>query len=82
LRKEVEALTEQVGREKEGQADLEKLLGKANKKRSTLMGSVDCWKARHAELQERTLEREERLRDIKKDMIEKAREMKTLEKRF
>ncbi len=46
------------------------------------MGSVDCWKDRHAELQERTLEREERLRDIKKDMTEKAREMKTLEKRF
>jgi hypothetical protein len=82
LRKEVEALTEQVGREKEGQVDLEKLLGKANKKRTTLMGSVDCWKDRHAELQERTLEREERLRDIKKDMTEKAREMKTLEKRF
>jgi len=82
LRREVVSLTEQVGIEKEGQADLEKLLCKANRKRTTLLGSVECWKDKHADLQERTLEREERLRDLKKDMTETAREMKTLEKRL
>ena len=82
LRKEVVSLTEQVGIEKEGQADLEKLLCKANRKRTTLLGSVECWKDKHADLQERTLEREERLRDLKKDMTETARELKTLEKRL
>ena len=82
LRKEVYSLTEQVGTEKEGQADLEKLLSKANKKRNTLMGSVECWKDKHADLQERTVEREDRLRDLTKDRKETVREMKSLEKRL
>ena len=82
LRKEVLALTEQVGIEKEGQADLEKQLGKANRKRTALLGSVESWKDRHADQQERTIEREERLRDLKKNMAETTREMKTLEKRL
>ena len=60
LRKEVHSLTEQVGTEKEELADLEKLLSKANKKRNTLMGLVECWKDKHANLQERTVEREDR----------------------
>jgi hypothetical protein len=38
LKKEVERLKEQLGREKEGQVDLEKQLLKANKKRTTLIG--------------------------------------------
>ena len=82
LRKEVRALTEQVGIEKEGQADLEKQLGKANRKRTALLGSVESWKDRHADQQDRTIEREERLRDLKKNLVETTRKMKTLEKRL
>jgi DNA repair exonuclease SbcCD ATPase subunit len=80
LRKEVDVLTGQLGREKEGQADLERQLLKSNKKRTTLIGSLDGWKERHADLQQRDVERQERERELHKEMTETARGMKTLGK--
>ena len=62
LRKKVDVLTEQLGREKEGQVDLEMQLTKSHKKRTTLIGSLDGWKERHADLQQRDVERQERER--------------------
>ncbi len=80
LRKEVDLLAGQLGREKEGQADLEMQLLKSNKKRTTLIGSLDGWKERHADLQQRDVERQERKRELHKEMTETARGMKTLGK--
>ncbi len=63
LRKGVHTLAEQLGREKEGKADLLKQMS---------MDVVNSWKDKHANLNQRTCEREERLRVLKMDMAETA----------
>ncbi len=60
--------------------DLEKQFLKSNKKRTTLIGSLDGWKERHADLQQRDVKRQERERELYKEMTETAREMMTLGK--
>jgi hypothetical protein len=80
LRKEVDVLTEQLGREKEGQVDLQMQLVKSNKKRTTLIGALDGWKERHADLQQRDVDRQERERELHKEMTETVCGMKTLGK--
>ncbi len=80
LRQEVNSLTEQVTREKKGQADLAKhLLKKEQKKRTVLMGAVDTWKDNY-EIDKITYEKEERLMNMKRDLAETAREKQTLVK--
>jgi chromosome segregation ATPase len=81
LRKDIQTLEEDLGKAKEGQADLLKQISKDKKKVTSLIDAVDSWKDKHAELNQRTCEREERLRVLKMDMAETGRDMKTLEKR-
>jgi hypothetical protein len=81
LRKDVHTLEEDLGREKEGKADLLKQRSKDKKKVTSLKDVVDSWKDKHAELNKRTCEREERLRVLRMDVAETGRAMKTLEKR-
>jgi hypothetical protein len=81
LRKDVQTLEEDLGRAKEGKADLLKQISKDKKNVTPLIDAGDSWKDKHAELNQRTCEREERLRVLRVDMAETGREMKTLEKR-
>ncbi len=67
-----------MGREKEGQVDLQMQLVKSKKKRTTLISSLDGWKERHANLQHRDVERQERERELHTEMTETVRGMKTL----
>ena len=81
MRKDVQTLEEDLGRAKEGRAYLLKQISKDKKKVTSLIEAVDSWKDKHAELNQRTCEREERLRVLRMVMVETGREMKTLEKR-
>ena len=78
LRQKVSSLMEQVGQEKQDQADLAKHLRKEQKKRTVLMGTVDAWKDRHADLDHKTIEKDNRLKVLERDLAETVRERKTL----
>ncbi len=81
LRQEVSSLMEQVGQEKQGQADLAKHLRNEQKKRTVLMGTVDARKDRHADLDQKTIDKDNRLKVMKRDLAETVREKQTLVKR-
>jgi hypothetical protein len=81
LRQKVSSLMEQVGQEKEGQADLAKHLLLEQKKRTVLMGTVDAWRDKHADLDKITIDKDNRLKVMKKDLAETVREKQTLVKR-
>ena len=75
------SLTEQVGRQKDSQAGLEKHLLKEHKKRTVLMKTVVTWKDKHADLDKITIAKEERLMVIRRELAETVREKQTLVKR-
>jgi hypothetical protein len=81
LRQEISSLMEQVGREKEGQADLAKHLLQEQKKRTVLMGTVDAWKDKHVNLDKITIDKDDRIKVMKRDLAETVREKQTLVKR-
>ena len=81
LRQDVISLTEQVGRQKDSQAGLEKHLLKEHKKRTVLMKTVVTWKDKHADLDKITIAKEERLMVIRRELAETVREKQTLVKR-
>jgi chromosome segregation ATPase len=78
LRQKVSSLMEQVGQDKQDQADLAKQLTKEQKKRTVLMGTVDAWKDRHADLDQKTIDKDNRLKVLERDLAETVREKKTL----
>ena len=80
LRQELKALTEQLGREKVGQADLHKQLLNEHKKRTRLSDVVETWKYKCVDQEKITGQREERIRNLDDDMREKKRAISTLEK--
>jgi hypothetical protein len=80
LRQELKALTEQLGREKVGQADLNKQLGHELKKRTRLSDVVDTWKDKCVDQEKMTVEKEEKIRKLTDDMRQKTRAISTLEK--
>ena len=81
LRQKVSSLMEQVGQEKLDQADLAKHLRNEQKKRTALMLTVDAWKDRHADLDEKTIDKDNRLKVMGRDLAETVREKQTLVKR-
>jgi DNA repair exonuclease SbcCD ATPase subunit len=80
LRQELKALTEQLGIEKVGQADLHKQLLNEHKKRTRLSDVVETWKYKCVDQEKITGQREERIRNLDDDMREKKRAISTLEK--
>ncbi len=80
LRQELKALTEQLKREKVGQADLHKQLLNEHKKRTRLSDVVDTWKDKCVDQEKITGQKEERIRNLNEDMREKKRAISTLEK--
>ncbi len=81
LRQKVSSLMEQVGQEKQDQAELAKHLRNEKKKRTVLMGTVDAWKGRHADLNQKTIDKDNRLKVMGRDSAETVREKRTLVKR-
>ena len=81
LRQKVSSLMEQVGQEKQDQADLAKHLRNEQKKRTALMFTVDAWKDRHADLDQKTIDKDNRLKVMGRDLAETVREKQTLVKR-
>ncbi len=72
--------TKELGREKEGQAQLDKELANEQKKRTRLMDEVDTWKEICEDQDKITAQREERTRNLRDDMMNKTRAIKILEK--
>jgi hypothetical protein len=77
----VSSLMEQVGQEKQDHADLAKHLRNEQKKRTVLMGTVDAWKDRHADLDQNTIDKDNRLKAMERGLAETVREKQTLVKR-
>jgi hypothetical protein len=69
-----------MGQEKVGQADLDKQLLNAQKKRTRLCDGVDTWKDKCLDQKKITGQKEERIRKLTDDMREKKRAISTLEK--
>ncbi len=79
LRQELRDLTEQLGIEKEAQAQVDKQLVNEQKKRTRLMDDVETWKEICEDQEKRTAQREERISNLRDDVNKKTREIKTLE---
>ncbi len=81
LRQELDEVTEQVRLEKQGQADLHRQLVGERKKRSRLTAVVDMWKGKYSELHKIEVDKEDMIRNMNKEMGDKTRAIRTLEKR-
>jgi hypothetical protein len=76
-------VTDQVGIEKEGQAHLDKQLFQERKKRMRVSAFVDIWKEKCEKLdQTATADKEEGIRNMRQNMTETTRAMRTLKKRM
>jgi chromosome segregation ATPase len=86
LRQDFNEVSEQVGVEKQGQADLHRQLLGERKKRPRLTEVVDIWKEKYIELDQIDVDKEDKTRDMirnmNKEMGDKTRAIKTLEKRL
>lgn len=82
LRQDLNAVTDQVGKEKEEQAHLDKLLLQERKKRKRVTASVDIWRDKCDELDQTATDKEERLINMRQDMTETNRAMRTMKKRM
>jgi chromosome segregation ATPase len=86
LRQDLNEVTEQVGVEKQGQADLHRQLLGERKKRTRLTEVVDLWKEKYIELDKTDVDKEDKTRymikNMNKEMGDKTRAIKTLEKRL
>jgi chromosome segregation ATPase len=82
LRQDLNAVTDQVGIEKEEQAHLDKQLLQERKKRMRVTASVDIWRAKCEKLDQTSTDKEDRLINMRQDMTETTRAMRTLKKRM
>ena len=81
LKKEVEALTDKVGLGIDGEAHLQRQLKKERQTRTTLEGRVGTFREKLADLDKRTWEKDESLRDLRADVSERERKIMTMQKR-
>jgi hypothetical protein len=81
LRQDLDEVTEQVRLEKQGQADLHRQLLGERKKRNRLTAVVDMWKEKYSELDKIEVDKEEMIRNMNKEMGDKRRAIRILEKR-
>ena len=81
LRQDLTEVTEQVGVEKQGQADLHRQLLGERKKRNGLTAVVDMWKEKYSELYKIEVDKEYMIQNMNKEMGDKRRAIRTLEKR-
>ncbi len=82
LRQDLNAVTDQVGRERGGQAHLDNQLFQKRKKRIRVTAVVDIWKEKCDKLDQTATDKEERISTMRQDMAEMTRAMRTLKKRM
>jgi chromosome segregation ATPase len=82
LRQDLNAVTDQVGKEKEEQAHLDKLLLQERKKRKRVTACVDILKDKCDKLDQTATEKEERLINMRQEMTETVRAMRTMKNRI
>ena len=81
LKKEVEALTDKVGLGIDGEAHLQRQLEKERQTRTTLEGRVGTFRQKIADLDKRTWEKDDSVRDLRAEVSEKERKITTMQKR-
>ena len=81
LKKEVEALTDKVGLGLDGEAHLQRQLEKERQTRTTLEGRVGTFREKIADLDKRTWEKDDSVRDLRAEVSEKERKLTTMQKR-
>jgi len=82
LRQDLNAVTDQVGKEKEEQAHLDRQLLQERKKRMRVTASVDIWRDKCQKLDQTATEKEDRLINMRQDMTETNRAMRSMKKRM
>jgi chromosome segregation ATPase len=81
LKKEVKGLTDKVGLGLDGEAHLQRQLEKERQTRTTLEGRVGTFRQKIADLDKRTWEKDDSVRDLRAEVSEKERKITTMQKR-
>ena len=82
LRQDLNAVTDQVGKEREEQAHLDRQLLQERKKRMRVTASLDIWREKCEKLDQTSIDKEDRLIHMRQDMTETNRAMRTMKKRM